>query len=499
MMNNGYILAIDQGTSGSKTVLFDTQGHIVSKETEPLTSFYPKPGYVEQNPEQIYKSVLTSVRKCIKQFREQGGATGDIRACGISNQRETFLLWNYKGEPVTNAIVWQCKRSVDLCSRLKENGHEPQLYQRTGLFLDPYFSGTKLLWLIENNSNMVDEINTGKLYFGTIDTWLLFKLTNGKSYYTDHTNASRTLLFNIHELQWDPEILDMFACGKLHFPEVKPSTFSFGHTDFSGILDRSIPITGMIGDSHAAAFGEGCFSPGTAKATLGTGCSILLNTGKPVRSGQGIVATICWSTSQRTDYALEGVIVTCGATVKWLRDQLRLINSSEETEKIAADLADNNGVYLIPAFSGMGAPYWKMDARAAIFGLTFDSNDKHIVRAALESVAFQIKDVITAMTEKENIRLQELKIDGGMSANRFIMQLIADLLEIPVINIGLEEVSALGASYMAGLQAGIYSDLNQLETLLQEKKQYLPGEGTHIAKNSYKSWYEIVNNYLKTM
>jgi glycerol kinase len=386
---------------------------------------------------------------------------------------------------------------VEICNRLRNSELENEVINRTGLIVDPYFSGTKLIWLYENNSQVKEVIDTGKAYFGTVDSWLLFKLTGAKSHFTDYTNASRTLIFNIHDLKWDGYLLERFNLQNLNLPKAQPSSYCYGQTDFEGLLPKSIDISAMIGDSHAAAFGEGCFSVGTAKATIGTGSSILLNTGSDrVQSQKAMVTTICWSMPDRVDYALEGIIVTCGATVNWLRDSLGLFADSRETEQMALSVKDNNGVYLVPAFSGLGAPHWKMDARAAILGLTFGCGKNHIVRAALESIGYQIKDVIAAMEQDSGIKLEQLKVDGGITANRFVMQFLADLLATRVVNIGIEEVSALGAAYLAGLQHGIFQDVDQLKSLSIDRKQLCPSAAAKDAHASYEGWKKAVQQLL---
>ena len=490
-MSEHYILAIDQGTSGTKSVLFDQNGRIVTKATSELRSYYPKPGFVEQDPDEIYKSVLKSVKKCLEKF---SGDSANIAAIGISNQRETFVLWDRDGRPLTNAIVWQCKRSVDLCTELKSEGMEKDVMERTGLIIDPYFSGTKLIWLYRNDPKISRAIDDGRACFGTIDSWLLYKLTGGKSYFTDYTNASRTLLFNLDTLDWDHDLLVKFKLSTINLPKVKPSSFNYGETDFDGLLRHKVRIGSMIGDSHAAAFGEGCFSAGMAKATLGTGSSILMNTGDGrIISKTGMMRTICWSTEDRVDYALEGVIVTCGATIKWLENQVSLFDNSAQTESIARKIENNGGVYFIPAFSGLGAPHWKMEARAAIMGLTFGSRKEHIVRAALESIPFQIKDVIGAMEKDYGLPLTELKVDGGITSNKFVIQFLADLLNIPVSNMGIEEVSALGAAYLAGLHVGIYENIENLKKLNKNQINYQPGKGRERVVEYYEEWLHYVH------
>ncbi|QMW06158.1 FGGY family carbohydrate kinase [Spirosoma foliorum] len=493
-MTNSYILAIDQGTSSTKTLLFDAEGRVVARASEPLKTNYFGDGYVEQVPDEIFRNVLTSVGKCIGTFAAEGGDLKAINACGISNQRETFIVWDESGEPLHNAVVWQCKRSIGVCERLKAEGLEETIQAKTGLFIDPYFSGSKLIWLNENDEKVRQAIDAGKAYFGTVDTWLLYKLTNGKCYLTDYTNASRTLFFNLKTLSWDQELLATFGLSKLNLPEPKPSSAYFGESNFNGLFDHSIPITSLIGDSHAAAFGEGCFSPGTAKATLGTGCSIIMNIGEAVTtSNHGMVTTICWSTEERVDYALEGVIVTCGATIEWLKNTLELFAESRETETMATAVTDNGGVYIIPAFSGLGAPHWQMSRKASISGLTFGSTKNHIVRAALESIPYQIKDVIVAMEQDTGISLEELMVNGGISANKFVLQFLADLLGKSVVNKGMPDVSAQGAAYLAGLKAGIYKDLAYLSSINLTKEEVNPGAGQEKVAIDYAGWQAVIN------
>jgi len=486
-MGKQYILAIDQGTSSTKTVVFDDKGNVIAKATEPLKTFYNDGGFVEQDPEEIYTNVLASVTNCLTEFKQGGGNIIDIKTCGISNQRETFVVWDENGTPLYNAVVWQCKRSIDICKELEEGGLAAEINSKTGLIIDPYFSGTKLIWLYENVLSVKNAIDEGKAYFGTIDTWLLYKLTNGTQYLTDYTNASRTLFFNLHTLAWDKELLQKFKLLNINLPQLKPSSSNFGVSDIGGLFPQQIVIGSMIGDSHAAAFGEGCFDTGTAKATLGTGCSILMNIGnKPKVSGNGMITTICWSMEGRVDYALEGVIVSCGATIEWLKNELALFKDSKQTEAMATSVADNNGVYLVPAFSGLGAPHWDMSRKAEIKGLTFNCNKNHIVRAALESIPYQVKDVIVAMEQDTGIPLQQLMVNGGITSNHFVLQFMADLLDRYLINRGIADVSALGAAYLAGLQAGIFKDLDHLKQLTGNPFTFSPvGQ-----KDNVLAWYE---------
>jgi len=495
-VKQAYLMAIDQGTSATKAVVMDTRGCLHARAVAPLTSSFPQPGWVEQDPGDIYQSVLAAVRACIVQFHnEVSPDLYAIRSCGISNQRETFLLWDETGQPLCPAVVWQCKRSMAICDRLKGTDLEHEIVGRTGLIIDPYFSGTKLLWLYEHQLPIREAIDSGRAYFGTVDTWLLYRLTQGQCYMTDYTNAARTLFFNLAEKQWDRELLTRLGLDTLHLPEVRPSSHAYGASDFEGIFPRSLPIGGMIGDSHAAAFGEGCTAAGTAKATLGTGCSILLNTGSQrIASTQGMVTTLCWSTEGRVDYALEGIIVTCGATITWLRDQLGLFAQSSATEAMARDLADNQGVYLVPAFSGLGAPHWRMDMRAAIVGLTLGCDKRHLVRAALESIAYQVKDVVTAMEVDSGVALQVLKVDGGISENAWVMQFLSDLLGVKVVTIGQPDVSALGAAMLAGLQQGIFASVDTLRELSVTEVSYCPGPAAdrEQVELGYRDWTRAV-------
>lgn len=491
--HSSLVLAIDQGTSSTKTIIFDRKGSAICKGSEPLKIDYLEGGKVEQDPENIYQNVLLSVKKCLNSFRSDGGDLTKIKACGISNQRETFVLWDKSGVPLYNAVVWQCKRSVEICQRLENKGLASSINDKTGLIIDPYFSGTKVMWLYENDAKIRKAIDQGHACFGTVDAWLLYKLTGGTSYKTDYTNASRTMFFHLKDLEWDRELLDIFGLSKLNLPELKPSTSYFGKTNFEGLLDQEISITALIGDSHAAAFGEGCYKAGDAKATLGTGSSILMNIGsEPKNSQHGMVTTICWSIEDRTDYALEGIIVSAGSTIEWIKNQLALFESVEELEAICQSLEDNGGVYVVPAFSGLGAPHWDMNRRASIEGLSFDSSKSHVIRAAVESIPYQIKDVITAMEADAGTPLTELKIDGGISSNHFVVQFLADLLDRTVSNIDLSDVSALGAGYLAGLKAGVYTSLNQLRSFHSESRSTNTGPDAKKVLRSYQGWKKVI-------
>jgi glycerol kinase len=491
-MNNSFILSIDQGTSSTKSILFDEAGQVVFKASEPLRTYYIG-NEVEQSPDEIYQNVLKSVSDCIAGFIALGGNPENIKTVGISNQRETFVLWNKQGKPLYNAIVWQCKRSVDICTKLKQEGLSDFIKTKTGLIIDPYFSATKVLWLYENNEKIKSAISAGEAYFGTIDTWLLYRLTNGESYYTDYTNASRTMFFNPENISWDKSMLDLFGLSNLNLPEPKPSSYNFGSSNFQGILKNKVSICCMIGDSHSAAFGEGLFSPGMAKATMGTGCSVLMNVGdKMKQSSNGMVSTICWSQKNRIDYALEGIIVSCGSTIEWLKNGLGLFNDHCQIEEMNDAVIDNNGVYIVPAFSGLGAPYWDMNRKASIVGLTFGCNKNHIIRAALESVCYQIKDVISAMEEDSGIKLNELMVDGGITSNGYVVQFLADLLGRPVVRIGITDVSALGAACLAGLEFGIFKDIIQLSYFKRDINTTFPNDDTTLHLAYYEGWRRAV-------
>lgn len=492
-----FLLSIDQGTSGTKAIILDRDGALVSKGYSELFSIFPQEGFVEQDPADIYQNVLAAVSDCMQGFAKDYDPLS-IKACGISNQRETFLLWDEAGKPLCNAVVWQCKRSVDICGELSRGGYGEMINTKTGLIIDPYFSGTKLTWLVQNDQGVGEAIRDNRgILFGTIDTWLLYRLTGGRSYKTDITNASRTLLFNIHTLDWDQELAVLLGVDKIRLPEVHHSASLFGDTSFEGILKTPIPINAMIGDSHSAAFGERCYSRGDAKSTLGTGSSFLMNVGKsPVSSDNGMVSTICYSTRDEVFYALEGIIVSCGSPVKWLKDNLGILTSSAETEKIAREIDDTDGVFLIPSFAGMGAPYWKMNARGAITGLSFGSDRRHIVRATLDAMAYQIKDIISVMEEDSGTKVKRLRFDGGITSNSYVMQSIADLLGIAVHSIELEDVSAVGAALLAGLGCGIYSGTDDIMKLPFSERTTVPSTGNSGIHKSYQAWKEQVHKIL---
>lgn len=494
-----YVIAIDQGTSSTKTIIFNEEGNAVAKGHVDLQTTYFENGFVEQKPEDIYKNVTDSVDSCLADFSSKGFNISDIISGGISNQRETFILWDKTGNALVPAVVWACKRSINICQKLIDKGQNELIKQKTGLIIDPYFSATKLLWLLENDIILKEKLQSGEVYFGTVDCWLLYKMTDGKSFKTDYTNAHRTLLFNINTLQWDKEILELWGLEKLNLPEVCPSSYSFGTWNFAfENKNISLEITSLIGDSHAATFGEGCFEAGTAKVTLGTGSSIMMNTGsKPVISNHGMLSTICWSTENRVDFALEGAIVACGSTIEWIKNELNLFKDVAKTEEMAMKVADNAGVYLIPAFSGLGAPHWKMNRRASIEGMTFGTTKNHIVRAALESIPYQIKDVIVAMNQDMGTDLKSISVNGGLTRNNFVIHFLADLLGLPLKKQKNPDVSALGAAYLSGLKSGIYQSIEQLQQLNKSKtEEILPDFTNETINIGYNGWKEKIGGKL---
>lgn len=489
-----HILAIEQGASSTKAVIFDERARILARGVTDIDIIRPQPGFVEQDPLAIYNSVISAVKKCVNLYqRSVRIELDDIKVCGIANQRETFILWDKSGTPLHNAILGPCKRSVEICEKIQTTKLADEIINRTGLVVAPYFSGTKIKWLVENDEDIQKAVDKGKVYGGTVDTWLLYKLTNGKSFYTDLTNASRTMFYNIHKMQWDTVLLRKLGLRDLNLPDVQTSVFNFGKSKFEDIFEKPVQIASMIGDSHAAAFGQTCFAAGDAKVSLGGGSSILLNTGdKPVASKKGLVTTISWSLPDRTDFALEGLIATAGATIQWLRNNVDMFTHPMETEQMATAVPDNGGVYFVPAFNGLGAPHWKTNSRAVISGLALESDKNHIIRAALESIPYQIKDVLTVMETEANVKLRELYADGGVTSNNFVMQFIADLLKVNVRSIAMDDVPALGAAYLAGLHAGIFDDLDSIKEINHQQRRFIPGDKRELAQVYYKGWQEAV-------
>lgn len=459
-----YVMALDQGTTSSRCILFNERGLIVSVAQKEFKQIYPKGGWVEHDPMEIWATQFSVAAEAMAKANIEAK---DIAGIGITNQRETTIVWDKRtGIPVYNAIVWQCRRTASFCDELKEKGYTETIKSKTGLVVDAYFSGTKIKWILDNVPGAREEAEKGNLLFGNVDTWLIWNLTKGKVHVTDYTNASRTMIFNIHELKWDDELLNMLDIPKSMLPEVKPSSFVYGETS-PALFGSPIPIAGDAGDQQAALFGQTCFKEGTAKNTYGTGCFLLMNTGtKAVESKNGLLTTIAVGIDGKVEYALEGSIFIGGAVIQWLRDELRMIKNAPESEKYAIEVEDTNGVYLVPAFVGLGAPYWDPYARGTIVGLTRGAKKEHFVRAALESLAYQTYDVLKAMEEDSGIELKELKVDGGACANNFLMQFQSDILSVPVQRPEVIETTALGAAYLAGIAVGYWKDRNDVVSKL---------------------------------
>ncbi len=484
-----YVLALDQGTTSSRALLFDREGKVCSVAQQEFDQIFPQPGWVEHNPEQIASSQIAVAREALS---KAGARLGDVAAIGIANQRETTIVWNREtGEPVHNAIVWQDRRTADFCERFRSEGHGPLIQQRTGLLIDSYFSATKISWILENIRGARSLAEAGKLAFGTVDTWLLWKLTAGRVHATDASNASRTMLFNIHTGAWDHELLDLLRVPASMMPEVRSSSEIYGEVTGTQGLDR-IPLAGIAGDQQAALFGQRCTKPGLTKNTYGTGCFMLQNTGKrAVPSSNRLVTTIAWRLGDTTEYALEGSVFVGGAVVQWLRDGLGLIRKSEEVEALAASVSDNGGVYFVPAFVGLGAPHWDSYARGSIFGLTRGTTAGHLARAAVESIAYQVADLLDAMRLDSGDTVQELRVDGGAAANDSLMQFQADILGIPVVRPAVTETTALGAAYLAGLAVGFWK--NGLDASVANDSRFEPRMPTPQARVLRNRWNEAVS------
>ena len=486
-----YILAFDQGTTSSRAIIFDRAGRVVSVAQREFRQIYPQPGWVEHDPEEIWESQIGVAREAIG---EAGITPSQIAAIGITNQRETAILWDRTtGQPFHNAIVWQCRRSAGLCDSLKTAGWEPVVKERTGLVIDAYFSGTKIQWLLENVPGLRARAERGEVCFGTVDSWLVYKLTGGKAWVTDYTNASRTMLFNIHKLAWDSDLCRGLGVPMQVLPEVQPSSRVYGRT-VANVLGEEVPIAGIAGDQQASLFGQACFHPGMAKNTYGTGCFLLVHTGEhPVSSKSGLLTTIAASpTSGRAEYALEGSIFITGAAIQWLRDGLQILASSAESEELAATVSDTGGVYFVPAFVGLGAPHWDMYARGAILGLTRGTNRGHLVRAALEAIAYQTREVLEAATSDASLTLTELRVDGGATANNLLMQIQADILGTPVVRPVVKETTALGAAYLAGLAVGYWTSREEIAHNWAAERRFLAGMDGARRDSLYADWRRAV-------
>lgn len=493
-MGDKYILTVDQSTSATKAIIFNNQGKLVHRYNVPHRQYYPKPGWVEHDPEEIYENTLKAIKEVIK---ESGVNLEDIVALSITNQRETVLVWDKKtGRPIYNAIVWQCKRSADICETLEKEGLGQIIKEKSGLNLSPYFSASKIKWILDNVESAREKAKRGELLCGTIDSWLVWKLTNGKNHFIDYTNASRTQLLNLKTLKWDKDLLEIFGIPESMLPEIKESDEIFGYLDIEG-LSIKLPITGVIGDSHAALFGQMCFEKGMAKATYGTGSSVMMNIGKEALiPSSGVVGSIGWVLKKNLSYVLEGNINYTGATIKWLVENLGLISEPKESGIIASSVEDNGGVYLVPAFVGLGAPYWDSNARAIITGMSSNTNKAHIVRAAEESIGYQIRDIVELMIKESGIKLKELRVDGGPTRDEFLMQFQADILNVPVVRVKIEELSALGSAFIAGLALGLWDNFDKLITLKEIDRVFIPKMGQEERERLYEGWKQAVRRSL---
>ncbi|NMP22256.1 glycerol kinase GlpK [Sulfobacillus harzensis] len=489
-MSNEYILALDQGTTSSRAILFDVNGQPVAVGQREFTQYYPKPGWVEHDPEEIWFSQWSAIQDCLKNAKVDAG---QIKAIGITNQRETTIMWDKEtGKAVHNAIVWQCRRTAEYCDRLREQGYQEVFQQKTGLILDAYFSGTKVAWLLDQVSGLRERAERGEICFGTVDSWLIYKLTGGQTHVTDYSNASRTMMFNIHSLQWDPELLQILNIPESVCPQVVDSSAVVAHTTID-LFGREIPIAGIAGDQQAALFGQGCYSPGMAKNTYGTGSFLLMNTGKePVPSKNGLVTTIAWGIDGQVEYALEGSLFVSGAVVQWLRDELRIIGQAAETEALALSVPDTGDVYLVPAFVGLGAPYWDSYARGTIVGITRGTNRAHLSRAALESIAYQTRDVLSAMIQDSGKTVDVLRVDGGAINNAFLAQFQADILGCRVERPAVTETTAMGAAFLAGLAVGLWPDRDALSKTLAVEATFSPQISEADRDALYGRWQQAV-------
>jgi glycerol kinase len=490
-MPEKYIVALDQGTTSSRSIIFNRLGEVVASCSKAFDQIYPKPGWVEHDANQIWDTQLYTLREVLKQANLR---VGDLAAIGITNQRETTVVWDRNsGEPLCNAIVWQCRRTAEFCDQLKTDHFDVTLREKTGLVADPYFSGTKLAWMLNHVPGAREKAERGSLAFGTIDSWLIYKLSGGKTHVTDYSNASRTLLYNICDLKWDADILRRFDIPAGILPEVEPSSGICAFTD-PNLLGAPIPIAGIAGDQQAALFGQCCYEPGMTKNTYGTGCFLLMNTGsKPKRSESGLLTTIAWGMDGRVEYALEGSVFIAGALIQWLRDEVNLINSSAESETLASSVEDSNGVYIVPAFVGLGAPHWDPYARGAIFGLTRGANRGHLVRAALESIAFQTKDVVDCMCRDSGLNLSELRIDGGAAANNLLCQFQADILQMKVTRPKVIETTALGAAYLAGMATGCWKGKEELVSHWTTDREFVPRMSQDKRQQLIRGWQRAVD------
>ena len=487
-----YILALDQGTTSCRAILFDRKGSIVGSASKEFQQIYPKPGWVEHDPMEILHCQLHVIHSVLEEYKV---SANQIATIGITNQRETVVVWDrHTGKPIGNAVVWQCRRTASICEELKQQGMADMIQQKTGLIIDAYFSGTKIKWILDQHPGLREKASRGDIIAGTIDTWLIWNLTGGKSHVTDYTNASRTMIYNINELCWDEDLLQMLDIPAVMLPEVRSSSGYFGVLDPS-VLGVEIPITGVAGDQQSALFGQACFESGAVKNTYGTGCFLLMNTGdKGIMSTHNLLTTIAWGIGGKIEYALEGSIFVAGAAVQWLRDEMGMIKNAAESEELALSVKDTQGVFMIPAFVGLGAPYWDMYARGALFGITRGVNRNHIVRAVLESIAYQTRDIITVMEEDTGINITSLKVDGGASANNFLMQFQSDILGVKVIRPSIVETTAQGAAFLAGLEVGIWKDKDDIKSIWKIGKEFMPQMEQEQRQEKYMGWKRAINS-----
>lgn len=486
-----YVMALDQGTTSSRAILFDENCHIVAIAQKEFTQIFPEPGWVEHDANEIWLSILSVMSEVIM---KSGVAAEEVAAIGITNQRESSVLWDKEtGLPVYHSICWQSRQSAYIAEELRQKGYADTIRDKTGLQVDAYFSATKIKWLFDHVEGVKERAEKGELLFGTMDTWIVWKLTGGKAHVTDYSNASRTMLYNIHELKWDEELLSMLDIPSCILPEVKDSSCVYGQTIPYHFFGQEVPISGIAGDQQAALFGQGCFAKGMAKNTYGTGCFLLMNTGEePVKSKNGLVTTLAWGLNGKVEYALEGSIFVAGSAVQWLRDGIKIIDSAKDTEEMATSLDSNEGVYLVPAFVGLGTPYWDNEARGAIFGITRGTSRNTIARATLESLAYQTRDVLDAMEKDAGVSLQGLKVDGGAVANNFLLQFQADILNTPIIRGKVLETTALGAALLAGLAVGFYKDRNEVMKQMEVDREFTPQMDEKEREALYAGWQNAV-------
>lgn len=491
MTKDHYILSLDQGTTSTRAILFNKQGEIHFTSQQEFTQYFPEPGWVEHDANEIWSSVLSVIAGVLSKRNIQ---PDQIEAIGITNQRETTVVWDKNtGEPIYNAIVWQSRQSESICHELREAGLEDEVRSRTGLLVDPYFSGTKVKWILDNVEGAREQAEAGELLFGTIDTWIIWKLSGGQAHVTDYTNASRTLMYNIHELEWDDFLLEKLTVPKSMLPEVKPSSHVYAETSTDHFFGRAVPIAGIAGDQQAALFGQACIEEGMVKNTYGTGCFMLMNTGeKAVQSDNGLLTTIAWGLDGKVEYALEGSIFVAGSAIQWLRDGLRMFRYSPESEEYARRVESTDGVYVVPAFVGLGAPYWDSEARGAIFGVTRGTTKEHFIRATLESLAYQTKDVLDAMEKDSGISLKRLRVDGGAVGNNLLMQFQSDLLQVPVDRPIVKETTALGAAYLAGLAVGFWKDKYEIAAHWKVDEKFEPEMEESRRDELYDGWQKAV-------